>query len=203
MSNAAAHGAHQLQAMGLPHVIFELTDKAQDGIGQINDFVVKPISASEAFREYNWLAGAPVLNSSGNLRGMIVSKQLRTVYIISESAGEYLGLAAMLFEIAKQMSRMQQIWNSNMGADEKAPRLLLIGSSAILRSVVSVVPTAVHLVAKSLEGYCYIAALVSGSSKPVELANQLNSADVEINEIHQQLWDGENWYTVIVSTVNR
>ena len=203
MTNATAHDAPRLQEKGLPNVIFELTEQAQDGIGKINDFIIRPVAASEAFRSYNWLAGAPVLNSVGNLSGMVVSKAMRTVYVVSQSAGEYLSLASMVFEVSREMSRMQNVWKSDMDINEKGPLLLMLGSAAILRSVTSVVPTTIHLAAKSLEGYCYAASLASGSAKPLLLANALDRGDVELNRIYQQQWDGENWYHVIVTAVNR
>jgi hypothetical protein len=56
-------------------------------------------------------------------------------------------------EIGKEMSRIQKVYSSDMDGNEKASRILLLGSAAILRSVTSVVPISFHLLAISAQGY--------------------------------------------------
>lgn len=55
--------------------ILEITDGA-------NKFI-RPISASEAFRKFDWLNDVPISNASGNLRGMVIDANWRTVHIVS------------------------------------------------------------------------------------------------------------------------
>lgn len=174
--------------------LFDYTNTVAGAAGNVNNFVLKPMSTSEAFRKYSWLRGAPVLNKSGNLRGMVINSRMRTVYSVSDKAGNYLAVVAALMEIGKEMSRLEMIYKSDADRIEKASRMLMIGSAAILRSVTSIVPTAFHFAMMSAQGYAQIFSLATGSRAGVRLGDQLVRLDREVKAIHQKQWDGENWY---------
>ena len=125
---------------------------------------------------------------------MVLSKTFRTVWTVSANVGEQLQLAGIVIEFAKELSRMQQVWQSSTSVNEKGPRLLFMGSAAILRGVTSVEPEAAHLVALSAEGYLDLAGAATGSAKPIQLAAKLESLDQWVNSTFQAQWDGENWY---------
>lgn len=55
--------------------ILEITEGA-------NKFI-RPISAAEAYRKFDWLNNVPITNASGNLRGMVIDANWRTVHIVS------------------------------------------------------------------------------------------------------------------------
>ena len=191
----------QFHAAGFPHMMVEIGERVspwRDVLGSAGTFAIAPISAVRAFREYNWIAGAPVLNSAGNLRGMVISKTARTVWNISSKGGDWVGLAGIVIELAKEIDRMQRVWSSpNLSVNDKGPMLLCLGSAAILRGVASVVPTAVHLAALSASGYLDVAGAVSGSNKPLALADQLQKGDQWVTSTFNAQWDGANWYTFI------
>ncbi len=198
---AASTKQSQFQASGFPHMMVEIGERVGpwiDVMGQAGTFAVTPVSAARAFREYNWIADAPVLNSAGNLRGMVISKSARTVWSISTEAGEWLGLAGIVIEVAKELDRMQRIWSSrDLSVNDKGPMLLCLGSAAILRGVASAVPSAVHLAALSAGGYLDLAGAVSGSNKPSALADKLRQGDQWVSSTFNAQWDGANWYTFI------
>ena len=102
------NGKNQPSQISTP-LYFEYVDQTINAVGNTNDFVLKPISASEAFRKYNWLKNEPVLNKSGNLRGMVINSRMRNAYKISGNVGDSLQLISMLFEVAKEMSRIQKV----------------------------------------------------------------------------------------------
>ena len=136
-----------------------------------------------------------VLNSAGNLRGMVISKFFRSVWTISTKASDGLGLVQILLEFTNELSRMQQVWTADTPVSEKGPRLLFMGSAAILRGVTSVVPGTVHLAALSAEGYLDVAGAVTGRSAPLQAAAKLQSVDQWVDSTFRSQWDGENWYT--------
>ena len=187
------------QVAGLPHILVETGDQLDQGInvlGQFNSFVVRPIAASQAFRDYNWILDKPVLNSVGNLRGMVIDADFKTVWSVSADVGDALGLAGIVIEMAKETHRMKNIYSSrNLTVNEKGPLLLFIGSAAILRGVTSVVPGAVHLASLSAQGYLGLAGVISGSDKPSNLANTIKSGDAWVAKTFSSQWDGANWYT--------
>lgn len=182
-------------------VVLEIMDKATKTAGIANDFVVRPISASEAFRRYSWLKSQPALNKSGNLRGMVINARMRTVYMISEKAGKKIAVVAALVEICKEMKRIEIVLKSDKDATEKTSRILLLGSAALLRSVTSIVPTAVNLLSMSAQGYAELYSLATGSPSGKELSAKIGQFDKQVTMIHQKQWDGETWYNMIEATV--
>ena len=183
-------------------IIFELVDKTVSGADKANTFVLNPISAAEAFRKYDWLVGSPVMNSTGDLRGMVINSQMRAVYTISGKVADRLAVVSALIEIGREMSRIKAVYGSNEDGMEKTSRILLLGSAAILRSVTGVVPTAVQLACLSAGGYAQLYSLLTGSSAGNELSNRLQQAGDWVETTHRKQWDGQNWYNFINSTLN-
>ena len=66
-------------------LIFEMVEKTSN----VNDFVLRPVTGSEAFRRFNVFPG-PALNKSNNLRGMVVNARMRSIYKLSGNVGEKL-----------------------------------------------------------------------------------------------------------------
>ena len=85
--------------MGLEtyQTIVDVTDKGNSA--------VRIISAAEAFRKYNWLKDIPITNSAGNLRGMVINAQAKSVYEITGKIGDYAANAAILLSWAQECKR--------------------------------------------------------------------------------------------------
>ncbi|QZH75179.1 MAG: hypothetical protein JY451_00645 [Erythrobacter sp.] len=163
------------------------------------------LAAGQAFRRFDWLAFEPIKNGSGNLRGMVVNKRMRTIFQFTKSIDKHsskLAAAGALIEVAKEMDRIQKVMNSNIADSEKYSRALLLGSAAILRSVTSVVPGAVELASTSARGYAMLFSEISGSKAGYKLADQLDGFSKEITAIHKKQWDGETWYNVIEAALD-
>ena len=191
-----------------PHFIVEFAEYADDGqhaldgAGKVAIQITKS-SALRAFRATITDSGShiphPHLNASGNLRGMVLSKQSRTIYNISSNIAEKfekydsaLAFAGVIIEIGKDADKIHQISKSNLSTGEKWRQRDLIVSTAILRAVTGVVPDAAHLVGKSLEGYCELAGIVSGGRVPSKKwVGALRAADVQIKTTHQRLFSPE------------
>ena len=135
--------------------IVETSDKVAGGLDSANS-VVQAISASEAFRKYNWLANQPALNSVGDLRGMVVSARWRTVFTYASDADDVLGrialIAALAGNILKASKEIEAIVNSNASWSEKGARLSTQVSSVALRTVGGVAPAGFEVLAFSLQG---------------------------------------------------
>jgi hypothetical protein len=176
-------------------VIFEYIEDASN----VNGFILKPISAAEAFRRFNWLKMEPVLNKSGNLRGMVINKNMRTVFQVSKNVGNSLAVVTALIEMGKEWSRAKAVYKSDMDAIEKYARITNLFGAAILRSVTSVVPTAVELGALSLSGYTGLYSELTGNPAGNAIGEKAKDFAKNIRTIHSRQWDGENWYNVIES----
>jgi len=155
----------------------------------------RAIAGFEAFRKYDWIRNVPLRNTSGNLRGMVVSKRWATVFHFAEDALkplEKLALFAALAEnIGKSYHQFDQILESNDSWDGKAARLSTEVSSVMIRTVADGIPSGVHLLATSLEGYCQIASL-AGSERAAHLDQTLRSLDLWFSSGFEKVTDGSN-----------
>ena len=181
------------------HVALEIGHKTGDtGAGVLK--VTRAIAASEAFRKYDWLKNAPVRNVSGNLRGMVVSKQWAAVFHFAEDVlkplEKLLLLAALAENLAKSHHEVDRILKSNDNWDTKAARLSLQVSSVMIRTVGGVVPAGAHVLATALEGYCRIAAL-AGSTRAQHVDWKLQGLDAKIHSVFEKVTDGDNMNVVI------
>lgn len=195
-------------------MIIEMIDKGADYAGEGHEFIDKVtqgtkaggmLAAGQAFRRFDWLAFEPIRNSSGNLRGMVVNKHMRTIFQFTKKIDQHsnkLAAAGALIEVAKEMDRIQKVMNSNIADSEKYSRALLLGSAAILRSVTSVVPGAVELLSTSAKGYAMLYSEISGSKAGYKLADQMGRFSKEVTAIHKKQWDGETWYNVIEAAMD-
>lgn len=198
-----AQSSHQHPVVIHPSFIFELAEGGHsivDGTGKAATQLAKSASL-RAFRA-TVIQGSshlphPAMNSSGNLRGMVISKRARQVFNISSNIAEKfekydcaLAFAGIIIEIGKQTDSVTHVVKSNLSTGEKARQVDLIVSTAILRAVTGVVPDVAHIVAKSLEGYCQIAGLVPGV-KTDKWIGGLRSLDVQIKTAHQKIYSPE------------
>jgi len=169
---------------------------------------VKAISAGRAFREYNWLLGQPVLNASGNFRGMVVSKTWKSVFQVSSDYGDIIGniavVAGLAANIVESSDRVNKILASNDPGNLKAAQLSTLVSSVVVRTLTGVVPAGTHILATSLEGYCQLAGLVSGGNfrQPQQCVDKLKSLDAFVTTEYNRVTDSKNVYYFIQTKVN-
>jgi hypothetical protein len=192
MANAKTHAIVE---------IVETTDKVAGGLDSANK-VVRAISASEAFSKYNWLAQQPVLNSVGDLRGMVVSAQWRTAFNFASDTGDVLGrialIAAFAGNIVKASKEIEAIVNSNASGSEKGARLSTQVSSVAIRTLGGAIPAGFEIVAFSLKGYCQLGGVVSGQRfDPRGCVANLNKATNYVNTTFNSVTDGNNIYQFI------
>ncbi len=203
---AVHHSTHATHHITLnPHFIMEYADHADtgqhvlDGADKAAVQIAKS-SALRAFRATVTEAGAhiphPQLNASGTLRGMVISRRSRVIYNLSSNVAEKfekyataLAVAGIVIEIGKDADKIHHLVKSNVSTGEKWRQADLLVSTAILRAVTGVVPDTAHIIAKSLEGYCQIAGVVSGGRAPSDKwIGGLRALDVQIKTTHQKLF---------------
>lgn len=185
--------------------VFELAEKAHKGIDDTGN-AASQLAKSSALRAFRAtvISGKshlphPAMNSAGNLRGMVISKRARYIYNISSNIAEKfekydsaLAFAGIIIEIGKETDTITHIAKGNMSTGEKVRQVDLIVSTAILRSVTGVVPAGAHILAKSLEGYCQIAGVLSGGQLPTDKwIGKLREADVNLKTFHQKVLSPE------------
>lgn len=190
---------------GKPHAVIDLVDRADRGGNYVSSGsnALRAISASEAFRKYNWLSKLPVTNASGNFRGMVVSARWRTVYQVTSDVGDvldkvtlFVGLATNIVQSAPQI---EAIAGSNDSWEIKGAKISTQVSSIALRTVGGGIPFGVHLFALSLEGYCRIAGLITGPSwgAPNQALRKLQMVDGFVQTKFNAVTDGNNIYTFV------
>ena len=186
--------------------IIETADKGASGLDDVNK-LVKVISASEAFRKYSWLKSAPILNSVGDLRGMVISAQWRTVYQVSSKVGSALGdvtvIAGLAANLAQARSEIKGILNSKNPPEIKTAQLSAQVSAIIFRTLGGVVPAGFGILATSVQGYCRLAGLASGGRfNPQACISNLDAASLSVNTTFKSITDGNNIYSFINAKVS-
>lgn len=192
-----------------PHAVIEIVDTTDRVVGSLSSAagILKAISASEAFRKYNWIAGSPALNLSGDFRGMVISAKWRTVFNVSSKVGDVLGnlavIAALAGNIVNARTEIEQILSSNASADIKAAKISDQVASVAIRTVAGVVPVGYEALSFSLQGYCQIGGLLSGGRFNAQACiNNLKSSRAWINTTYQNVTDGNNIYNFINVHIN-
>jgi len=115
---------------------------------QVNDIIeivddaagiVRRISALEAYRKYSWIKDAPIANSVGNYRGMVISAKWKTVYLYSgsvlEKTGNILILLSVVDELMKSREKIASIVHGTDDRVTKAAKLSSQVSGIALRVI--------------------------------------------------------------------
>jgi len=120
---------------------------------------IKIISAVEAFGQFDWLNGVPVLNISGNLRGMVVSARWRTIFKIPTFRGfQFLGtlslVAGFVANLVQESDTIEAILASSSSATLKRMELTIVADRALQRTVLGIFPALSSLAFDGLASYC-------------------------------------------------
>ena len=183
------------------------TDKVTGAVDNANT-VVKAISGSEAFRRYNWLLGKAAVNSAGDFRGMVISKNWNSVFQVTSKYADTIGniavLAGLAANIADSRERVHKILSSNDPGNLKAAQLSTLVSAVITRTLTGVVPAGTHILATSLEGYCMLGGLVTGGNfqAPQHCVDKLKSIDAYVTTEYDKVTDSGNVYYFISTKIN-
>ena len=159
-------------------------------------------SAIRAFRSTKIVEGlpTPTLNTSGNLRGMVLSRNARTAFNISskgvkvvEAAGKIALVVGIAVELYELKDDIKAIYHSNISSKAKAAHLTSIAASAAMRAVSAPIPMFGHLVAKSVEGYLGLAELVdkSHTERYEYWKKNFQDSAVTLDNVQHQLTDAK------------
>ena len=168
--------------------------------------VAKVITASEAFRKYDWLKGVPVTNASGNLRGMVLNARWRGAYSITLKYGAQLekyhlgSFASVAVGIADSSEEIGEILNSKDPWDIKGAKLSTQATAIAMNVLTGVVTAPTHAVFMSLQGYCNIIDLAKGNQIGT-CGRTLKAIDVSIQSAAKQVSDGNNIYIFVNTTI--
>ena len=189
--------------------IVSQVDKAVDRTAHLNE-AVKVVAGKHAFRVYSVSADKAGLNAVGNLRGKVKSARWRVIFNYSNEVSEHLEnigtLASFAANIAEMSNEFEAIATSPDPTGLKGMRFAAAAGTAAERTLLGTVPTGVHLIYLSLQGWCRIAGLAGG--KVESGANQaisvLESADALVRKSFSAITDSSNqskafWWVVDVN----
>lgn len=142
------------------HAIMELVDTGGKSAVKVTDvaekanMVAKAISASQAFRKYNWLTQTPVKNIAGNMRGMVVSAKWNTAFQFTVKAGDVVGkvaaFATLAVAIAESYHDVERILSSNDPWNLKGAQLSTQVTGIAMKYLTGIVTAPVHMVLSSM-----------------------------------------------------
>jgi len=186
------------------HSVVEIVHQTNDVVGGVDNLVtsVKVISAAEAFRSYNWLAGTPVLNSVGTLTGRVVSARWNTVFQVSSKVGKYTSDAALIaslaVNIAQSSSRIDAIMNSNDSWDVKGAKLSTQVSSICIKTLTGVVPAGADLVTAVLtRSFQLTGAIINDPRGSQQVIGGVKKVDAVVNTVYNKVTDGDSIYSFL------
>ena len=198
------------------HAIVELVDKggkatvgATDVAEKANK-VAKAISASQAFRKFNWLTQAPVKNVAGNLRGMVVSAKWNAAFQFTVKAGAVVekvsAFATIAVAMAESYQEIEDIVNSKDPWNLKSARLSTQVTGIAMKYLTGIVTAPVHMVLASMPAQ-YICSQIDqanghkiGSFGACQFT--INALDASIQSAAEQVSDGNQIYLFVNTTIN-
>ena len=164
---------------------------------------IQAVIGGRAFRKYHALSETVGLNRAGNLRGMVVSAKMRTMFRYSSDVGEYMEnlgyLTTFAAETAKSAPQIESILDSDDPKTLKGMKLAALSGTVAQRTLLGVVPAGAHLVYRSLEGWCMVAGLAGGNVQlaALEGIRTLHRADAYVTTAFEMITDTSNQSNVL------
>jgi hypothetical protein len=191
------------------HATVEIVDKSGKVVEKAESAgkVAKVISASHAFRQYDWLNKVPVTNARGDLRGMVLSSKWRGAYNFTVKYGATLEkyhvgtFATVAVALADSFEEVHEIWESNEPLDVKGAKLSTQATAIAMNCLTGIVTAPTHAVLTSLQGYCYMMDMAKNQSLGT-CGQTLKNADLAIQSAPKQVSDGKNIYLFVNTTIN-
>ena len=175
---------------------------------------LRMMAGSRAFREYHPFLNVIGLNQSGNLRGMVVSAKWRTLFRHVEEvdktgvgkAFDGLGyFVSVASELAESAPKIDKIMDSSESMTIKGLKLTATAGTIAERVLAGAVSSGVHMIYKSVSGYCMMAGLAGFDKSSQQCLQTINNADTLVQTTFKQLTDTENqakafWWVVDFAT---
>jgi len=190
-----------------PQAVVEVVGAVDDASSNVDHSVtaLKVISGSEAFRKYNWLRDAPILNSAGDLRGMVVSANWRAAFQMTNQIGDAASkigwFASFVRNLVRASSEVQAILKSQDSWNIKGARLSAQVTSISLRMLGAEPMFWADTLTLSLQGYCRLAGVASSRFPTGACVGGLSRADTYIQSTFDKVTDGDNIYMLISTNV--
>jgi len=197
------------------HVFAEIVDKAGSAVDSADRLnkAVKIISATQAFRQYDWLQGVPITNVAGDLRGMVVSADWNAAFQFTVKAGKTLdtvgkvsSYASLAVAMAESYDEVDQIVNSKDPWNIKGAKLSTQVTGICMKYLTGIVTAPVHSVLSSMpvQAICSQIDLAQGKKLGAVGGCQwtLKAVDTAIQSAAQQVSDGNQIYLFVNTTLN-
>jgi hypothetical protein len=169
------------------------------------------VMGGRAYRHYNALSNVAKLNKAGNFRGMVLSAKWRVMFHHTSHVGHYLhnlgflaSVAAGIAEAAPEIEKI--VLGGNSGA-LKGLELSAKAGTIAQRTLLGLVPVGVHVIYKSLQGWCMMGGLAGGKAQAaaVQCVATLEYADSLVQTSFRTVTDTGNqakavWWVVDLVT---
>lgn len=185
------------------------TTKSATGDLKTAASATRVISMTQAFRAFDWLRLKPLMNASGDLRGMVINANARSVYDIAIKGGNLLNnisnFAAVVIALSSVYDESATIVNSTDDPMVKAAKLSTQVSSAAMRAItgILIVPEVLTLSHAlfwvSREATQYFPGQQEGFGLVAEFASDYSA---NVVSTFQTFTDGNNIYNYIQTVVN-
>lgn len=192
-------------------LVVEVADTTKNAAGYAKTAasLTQAVSMTKAFRSYDWLRLKPLMNASGDLRGMVINARARSVYDFAIKGGNILNNVSTFAAVASALGSVYDesivIVNSTDDPMSKAAKLSTQATSAAMRAItgILIVPevlTLCHALSwASREAGQYFPGQREGFGVVAEFATDYSA---NVVSTFQTFTDGNNIYHYIQTTMN-
>ena len=183
------------------HAAVEVADHVVGGMATAGGWA-KAIAASEGYRKYSWISGAPARNSVGNFRGMVLNPKWAVRFQWADDALKPVENAALLLSLAvnaaKSKHEVSQILASQDDWTVKGARFSTQVSSVALRTLAGIGTGMLDLSTFVTSGYLQSADL-AGFHRAADWNKSIIAANAKVKTFVDTITDGNNIYLFINS----
>ncbi|HZL53675.1 MAG TPA: hypothetical protein VFC37_22290 [Terracidiphilus sp.] len=201
-------------ASKVPTVVVEI-GTTFDKASNVSDVVgaaamaTQVITLSAAFQKYSWLHLKPIMNVSGNLRGIVINARARSVYefaVKGEKVANSVGaFAAIVVSLASVYGESVAIMESNDDGTTKGAKMSSQVASAALRAItgmvvvpeVTMLSNSISWAARNVEPW--FPAQQTGLQNISQFAGDYAN---NVTAKFQSITDGNNIYNYIQTTID-
>lgn len=196
--------------------VVEFLHHAHEPVKKGNDFIeradqvnhgIHVFAGKKAFRIYNLASDEVGLSKAGNLRGVVKSARLRTVFKVTSEVGERLEVLAFIAAFAENVTEshaeFDKILISNDSSARKAVHLARLANQIANRTLLGTFTSGVSTIYDALKGYCLMGTMAGGKvgDASMQCVKVLEDADLRVKTTGRSLADFAAKNNVILNTV--
>lgn len=178
------------------HSFIEIASDVSSPV-RVGLIAARAVAGFEAYRKYDWIRNAPILNDAGTLKGMVVSARWAAVFHFADKSVDVTNKVALFASLGTNIARsfgdVESIVGSNDPWNLKGARLADQVASICLRTVGGKALGSMDLAAQLMSSSLSLAGRAGLPGAP-SLARKITNLDRRVDAWFNTMTDGNNIY---------